>query len=162
MEDTKEIKIEVPEGYEIDRKLSTFECIKFKKAEKVETYEDVLKTLFKKDLCYMNHVGIVCHRVSDDGIKPWHVCTSEHQAERLKAINKVLNVAKYVNGDWNIDFNYSMFPLYMFSVDEYGDIKIVPTYSRTQLCFFNTKKDAERALKIIGKGIIRRALSNEI
>lgn len=26
----KEMKIEVPEGYEIDEKNSTFECIKFK------------------------------------------------------------------------------------------------------------------------------------
>ena len=29
----KEIKIDVPEGYEIDKKNSTFECIKFKKKE---------------------------------------------------------------------------------------------------------------------------------
>lgn len=31
MEETKEIKISIPEGYEIDTKNSTFECIKFKK-----------------------------------------------------------------------------------------------------------------------------------
>lgn len=28
---TKEIKITVPDGYEIDKENSTFECIKFKK-----------------------------------------------------------------------------------------------------------------------------------
>lgn len=33
---TKEIKITVPEGYEIDKENSTFECIKFRK--KVLTY----------------------------------------------------------------------------------------------------------------------------
>lgn len=27
----KEIKIDIPEGYEIDKENSTFECIKFKK-----------------------------------------------------------------------------------------------------------------------------------
>ena len=31
MKDNKEIKINVPEGYEIDKENSTFECIKFKK-----------------------------------------------------------------------------------------------------------------------------------
>ena len=31
--ETKEIKINVPDGYEIDEKNSTFECIKFKKKE---------------------------------------------------------------------------------------------------------------------------------
>lgn len=33
--DTKEIKITVPEGMEIDKENSTFECIKFKKKEEV-------------------------------------------------------------------------------------------------------------------------------
>lgn len=28
--ETKEIKINIPEGYEIDKENSTFECIKFK------------------------------------------------------------------------------------------------------------------------------------
>ena len=32
--ETKEMKIQVPEGYEIDRKNSTFEKIVFKKIEK--------------------------------------------------------------------------------------------------------------------------------
>lgn len=35
----KEIKITVPEGYEIDKKNSTFECIKFKK--KALQYRDI-------------------------------------------------------------------------------------------------------------------------
>lgn len=33
MKDEKEIKISVPDGYEIDKENSTFECIKFKKKE---------------------------------------------------------------------------------------------------------------------------------
>ena len=31
--ETKELKISVPQGYEIDKENSTFECIKFKKIE---------------------------------------------------------------------------------------------------------------------------------
>jgi len=29
--ETKEVKITIPEGYEIDEQNSTFECVKFKK-----------------------------------------------------------------------------------------------------------------------------------
>lgn len=35
---TNEVKIEVPEGYEIDKENSTFECIKFKKKSEVKIY----------------------------------------------------------------------------------------------------------------------------
>ena len=34
----KEIKIDIPEGYEIDKENSTFECIKFKKKSKQHRY----------------------------------------------------------------------------------------------------------------------------
>lgn len=33
--DTKEVKIQVPEGYEIDKENSTFECVKFKPIKKI-------------------------------------------------------------------------------------------------------------------------------
>ena len=32
--ETKEVKIQIPEGYEIDKENSTFECIKFKPMNK--------------------------------------------------------------------------------------------------------------------------------
>ena len=37
----KELKINVPEGYEIDKEASTFECIKFKPINKVNIWEDI-------------------------------------------------------------------------------------------------------------------------
>ena len=39
--ETKEVKIQAPEGYEIDKENSTFECIKFKPIKRYITYEDV-------------------------------------------------------------------------------------------------------------------------
>lgn len=36
VEDMKEVKIEIPEGYMIDEKNSTFECIKFKKKDEIK------------------------------------------------------------------------------------------------------------------------------
>lgn len=39
----KELKIEVPQGYEIDKESSTFECIKFKKKQDIKTWDDLCK-----------------------------------------------------------------------------------------------------------------------
>lgn len=44
MEEIKEMKIQIPEGYEIDEKNSTFKCIKFKKIpQNYPTYKDLKK-----------------------------------------------------------------------------------------------------------------------
>lgn len=40
----KELRVEVPEGYEIDKENSTFECIKFK-PKGIETIEDLYKSV---------------------------------------------------------------------------------------------------------------------
>lgn len=39
--ETKEIKIDIPKGYEIDKENSTFECIKFKKIHQVNTWRQL-------------------------------------------------------------------------------------------------------------------------
>lgn len=46
--ETKEIKINIPKGYEIDKENSTFECIKFKPKKDISnlTYEKVCMRLF--------------------------------------------------------------------------------------------------------------------
>lgn len=58
--ETKEVKIQIPEGYEIDKENSTFECIKFKSIKKNITYEDVCNKLFSKDKVgfYITESGI--------------------------------------------------------------------------------------------------------
>lgn len=88
--ETKELKIQVPEGYEIDKENSTFECIKFKPIKKCLTYDDVAKELFKGRNKYIHAFS------ASDGWKE-SVCTSDKQVEKLLAINKLMNVAKYLN-----------------------------------------------------------------
>ena len=39
----KELRVEVPEGYEIDKENSTFECIKFRKKKEIKTWDDLCK-----------------------------------------------------------------------------------------------------------------------
>lgn len=95
--ETKEIKIKVPEGYEIDKENSTFECIKFKPIKKL-TYEDVAKKLFSNACYYTNEHGKI------DALTKLIVtkedknnATHKKQLERLLALNQLLNVAEYYN-----------------------------------------------------------------
>ena len=57
----KELKIQVPDGYEIDEKNSTFGCIKFKEKKEIRTWEDFIKIKGVPDefveLCALSVIG---------------------------------------------------------------------------------------------------------
>lgn len=94
--ETKEIKIKVPEGYEIDEENSTLECIKFKPIKKELTYEDVVEELFSNSYYYINgRCKIVTGPMEAKGDK--NNATNKKQLERLLALNQLLNIAEYYN-----------------------------------------------------------------
>ena len=93
----KELKIQVPKGYEIDKENSTFECIKFKQIKDI-TYEDICNNLFKSGYYINNNGKIEC--VSDfnkSAKKDKNNATNKKQLERLLALNQLLNIAEYYN-----------------------------------------------------------------
>lgn len=95
--ETKEIKINVPEGYEIDKENSTFECIKFKPIKKELTYEDVAEELFSKNMFTSDINGKILW-ISSCGAKlDKNNTTNRKQLERLFALNQLLNIAEYYN-----------------------------------------------------------------
>ena len=55
----KELKIEVPKGYEIDKENSTFECIKFK-PKGIKTWNDLCVASLNSD-----EVRVKGYRISD-------------------------------------------------------------------------------------------------
>lgn len=96
--ETKEIKIKVPEGYEVDKENSTFECIKFKFIKKKElTYDDVAEVLFNNKLYYINERGKIITPNFPAEKKDKNNATNKRQLERLLALNQLLNIAKYYN-----------------------------------------------------------------
>ena len=95
--ETKEIKINVPEGYEIDKENSTFECIKFKPIKKELTYEDVAEELFSKNMFTLDTIGRIYHLCSPNSKFDKYNATSKKQLERLFALNQLLNIAEYYN-----------------------------------------------------------------
>ena len=95
--ETKEIKINVPEGYEIDKENSTFECIKFKPIKKELTYEDVAEGLFDSASFYTNSFGEVLRLSGKYKKNVKNNATSKKQLERLFALNQLFNIAEYYN-----------------------------------------------------------------
>ena len=96
---TKEIKIQIPEGYEIDKENSTFECIKLKLINKNITYEDVCNKLFSKDNVgfYITDCGVIDNGIIDYYAVDKNNATNRKQLERLLALNQLLNIAEYYN-----------------------------------------------------------------
>ena len=97
--ETKEVKINIPKGYEIDKENSTFECIKFKLIEKYITYDKISEKLFND--CYATHItsfgGIGLSVINGTYNRP-NIAPSGNQLIKLLALNQLMNIAYYYNG----------------------------------------------------------------
>ena len=94
----KKLKINIPEGYEIDKENSTFECIKFKPIKRYITYEDVCNSILEAGY-YTNSYGeIVGNYICAVNLRAGkNNATNAKQLKRLLALNQLLNIAEYYN-----------------------------------------------------------------
>lgn len=162
--DNKELKIVAPNGYEIDKENSTFECIKFKPIEKKKlTYDDIAKELFEsKETFWMGYNDCVS---SSDGVDSAYSdvdnCTSEKQVQKLMAINKLLNVCKHLNNGWIPDWNNDHERKWYLEQDESDIIVDNEVLFNSRVCYFKSKELAQQAIEILGEDTIRLALSTD-
>ena len=145
--ETKEIKINVPEGYEIDKENSTFECIKFKPIKKELTYEDVAEELFSKNMFTSDIKGKIFW-ISSSGAKlDKNNTTNRKQLERLFALNQLLNIAEYYNKKYPKEekkihcINFDKRNLEYFVKDYTSSIVL-----RGLVPIFNNKEDAKAVI----------------
>ena len=88
----KELKIEVPQGYEIDRQKSTFEKIVFKKIpENPKTREDYCSLMKGKTMYYANCNNIIVSGFSDAHDK----FVTKKRAEQFIALGMLLQLRDY-------------------------------------------------------------------
>ena len=123
-----EFKIQIPEGMEIDKENSTFECIKFK----------------PKELTYIE--------ISKKFPKSSSVSTNGRHLSKLLIIRQLLEVADYLNGDWNPDWNDINQPKYFISYNVSKKIFVDACYYVNYgIVCFSSKENAEKAINIIGE-----------
>ena len=123
-----EIRIQTPEGMEIDRKNSTFDCIKFKPKL---TYQEISKNFPKSSSVSVN---------------------ANHLSKHL-TIRQLLEVADYLNGDWKPDWNDETQYKYYILYDGRTETFFIDNryYINQGIVCFSSKENAEKAIEIIGE-----------
>ena len=105
--ETKEVKINIPEGYEIDKENSTFECIKFKPIKKYITYKDVCDNIFAKNYgYYISPSGNIYGTPLKGLVYSKDNAPNKKQLERLLALNQLMNIAYYYNHHKYVEKGY--------------------------------------------------------
>ena len=101
----KELKIEVPQGYEIDRQKSTFEKIVFKKIpENPKTWEDYCSLMKGKTIHYPDYYYIIL-RIFEDA---YNMFATEERAKQFIALGKLLQLRDYWVKGYS-EFRYALF-----------------------------------------------------
>lgn len=143
--ETKELKIIIPKGYEIDKDHSTFECIKFKPIKKDITYEDVCNKLFENNTGYfidqygkVNFYNIGTNRFNINN------APNGRQLKRLLALNQLLNIAEYYNNLHEIGINSVI--KYDKLNQSYVATEAVTMYMRGIRAIFNRIEDAQAVI----------------
>lgn len=108
----KEPKINIPEGYEIDKKNSTFECIKFKPIEKKlpETWEEFCKTHpWKNKEAWIDdatNIKIIkkSEGLSRNAVKDRNLLPNKKYAEAILALCQLIQLRDCYNDGWVPDW----------------------------------------------------------
>ena len=133
-----EIKIKIPEGMEIDKENSTFECIRFK--PKKLTYNDIQN----KIIPYTRTI---------------YTTFKHHQ--KCVTFRKLLEVADYLNGDWKPDWNNKIQIKHFISYNhENKKLSIFDSgYTNLNAPCFSSIENALKAIEIIGEEELKQFFS---
>jgi hypothetical protein len=158
----KELQINCPKGYQIDQDKSdlTKGIVYFK--EVGESYDDVAKRLFKgQTWYYINSNGEITNIFGIAGRNFPNNSLTREQLESFLELNKLCNVAKYLNGDWLPDWGdirewkYSVYYDYKSNT---LDVDRTDSCSYSEI-YFKSKELANQAIAILGEDSIRKALT---
>ena len=133
-----EIRIQVPEGMEIDKENSTFECIKFK--PKNVTYDDI-----------------------QNKIMPYTdtVFTTPMHKQKCITFRKLLEVADYLNGDWKPDWDNKIQTKYsiVYNYDNKTFEILSRYYMNSVGVCFSSRENARKAIEIIREEELKQFFS---
>ena len=156
----KEQIIQIPDTLEV-KEIKDGKIILVEK-EKL-TYEDIAKELFGDEKAYyICSSGIIgtAHCIQNAPVN----CTSVKQAEKLLAINKVMNTAKYLNGNWQPDWENMNEIKYTIAYDNDNDritFNITSISYNWSIVYFKSEELAKQAVEILGEETIRLALCTD-
>lgn len=159
--ETNNLIIIPPEGMEAYQEGNE---IKFRSIpKKVINYDDVTKELFRnEDTWRIGDYGIEAYKCTPNWCNLRN-CTSKKHAEKLLAINKLMNVAKYLNAGWKPNWKDSSSYKYYINYTPYRE-SINISYSNVttgDIVYFKTEELAKQAIEILREDNIILALSSD-
>lgn len=132
-----------------------------KTQKKTITYDDILKELFlDKIASWVGRTKIYTATIGVVNYNDQNNCTTEAQAKRLLAFNKLMNIAKYLNGDWkpNFDGDHGN-----WNICKDGDT-LLATYTRNvnkANVYFKSKDLAYEAILLMGEDSLNDLFSTD-
>ena len=141
----KEINIEVPQGYEIDKEKSTFEKIVFKKVEdlpmsfdemKIPEYWGIYNTILSKHKNNGNYTG---------GCFGMPIYPTKEYAEAFWALSKLIWLRDAWNKGWNPDWRNSKERKYVIIV-VYDAVKAEEGYVGQVILAFEKRETRDKFL----------------
>lgn len=114
-----------------------------KKVNTPKSYEQIARTILGHDV-----IGDL-------------VTLNDRHYEKLKALNKLMIVRKYLEGDWTPDWDNGR----KWFISTYGGQLVIQLGSQTHPCispvYFSCHTNAQKALDILGEDTIRTALTQD-
>lgn len=132
-----------------------------KTQEKPITYDDVLKELFLDKIAFWVGISKICTAtVGSANYNDLNNCTSYAQAKRLLAFNKLMNIAKYLNGDWMPDFDGDQ---ENWNIGKEGDtfLAMYTRYVNKASVYFKSKDIALEAIRLMGEDSLNDLFSTD-
>lgn len=138
----KEIKINIPEGYAIDKENSTFECIKLKRKKLPRTWEEFCdnypmkeKECFVDSECEIVEYGEETKR---DSIIDANVLPNKKYAEAIIALCKLIQLRDCYNNGWQPDWE-TFEAKYCICIEQ-NTVQFKTGYETSCLLAFKTQK----------------------
>ena len=157
----QKITITVPDNCELKQDGNTYTIVE---KEKKLTYEDIVEKLFGvKTVYWINKFGGIdfTDTVGDSYLPNANNASTKKQLEKLLAINKLMNVAKYLNGDWQPDWNNEEEgKFYIENVSKNLNIDCTGLFN-SDIVYFKSEELAEQAIEILGEKTIKLALCTD-
>lgn len=166
-------EIPIPDGYEvfISEEGKPMICKKLGLMEKTPdaaeglpvTYNDICKKCFlDKNIFFIVGKEIAYEKGHDENYNNFDNCTSEAQAKRMAAFNKLQNIAKYLNGDWKPKFDGNT-ELWDINV-AYDSEEYIPCSSvvyNNGMVYFKSEKLANEAIRLMGEESLKDLFSTD-
>ena len=125
------------------------------------TYDDILKKLFlNKESFFIGNNTILSITTGVNSYRHANNCTSEAQARRLIAFNKLQNIAKYLNGNWKPTFGIGK---QNWNICNEGDNYLALWTDITKNCsvYFRSEELAKEAIHLMGEESLKDLFSTD-